>query len=539
MFRRPIMLIGCLVVLLSAVPFLLSACRTRTKADPDEADSADVSAAITVPVATVRSGRLAKTLHLTGMLEPLPNRGATVSAQITGTLQRVSVKLGSVVRAGQLLALVASPDLSAEARRAQAADYEAAQEAQAAAADAAHQREYSLAEEKAAQDELDAANARLRKLEAGSRPEEVAAARAALKREQADLERMRAGARPQELAQAEAAVQDAEAQVRVAQKEAERLKALFADGLAPGKDVDRADADLAAAEAKLTAAREALSLLKAGPRPEEIQAQEARVEEAQQALKLALAGPRPEEIQEARAQVQAARAKLEQARAGRWQVRSAGLAMAAARSKMAQAQAALAVAQASADKARVVSPVDGVVSRVLANKGEVVAPGTPICEVTNADAVRVVTYAPERYRTRITPGMPARISIPWLSNRTVDAAVSTVGSQVDAQNGMVRLELILPNRSHKLLVGGAVDVELTLAGGAENLLVPTTAIFSRAGESYVYVVGSDGTAKERRIDVGNEDGGQSEVLTGLKLGEQVVADGTMSLADGTKVRAAK
>jgi multidrug efflux pump subunit AcrA (membrane-fusion protein) len=63
-----------------------------------------------------------------------------------------------------------------------------------------------------------------------------------------------------------------------------------------------------------------------------------------------------------------------------------------------------------------------------------------------------------------------------------------------------------------------------------------SALFDRAGEHYVYVVQA-GEVHERRVDTADEDDRHAAIAAGLKAGEQVVADGSLSLADGTPVAA--
>ena len=83
------------------------------------------------------------------------------------------------------------------------------------------------------------------------------------------------------------------------------------------------------------------------------------------------------------------------------------------------------------------------------------------------------------------------------------------------------------------------DVTIALSEKEQVLLVPSTAVFSRVGETYVYVVTDAGEARERRIEVGLEGDGRIQVVKGLREGESIVADGTLSLADGVKIRAAR
>jgi len=101
------------------------------------------------------------------------------------------------------------------------------------------------------------------------------------------LKRLETGTRPEEIAQARAELQAAQAQVRQATQFHRRL--LAADGSTEGRGIAKQELDAAAATLAVAQARQA---------------------SADQALRLAIAGPRIEDIDQARAQLKAAEADL-------------------------------------------------------------------------------------------------------------------------------------------------------------------------------------------------------------------------------------
>lgn len=559
--------------------------RTTAHADGDDEKGGEPVAA---RVTTVERGSLTATLRVLGTLQALPNQRAKVAAQIGGRLVDLKKRRGDRVRAGEVVATIYNADLAADAQRARAAQQEAQTQTRVAETGVTLERETNAALLGQAEASLRAAQARSEKLKAGNRREDIAEAQAALQGAQADLDRLQHGNRPeeieraqatlhvteaelrklktgprqQEIAQGQAAVRDADAQLVAAKKNVERTKSLFTDGLASGKEVERAEADLAAAQAKADSAREQLKLLREGTRIEEIQAQEAKVREAEAALRLARAGSRPEEItaqkakveqarqmllrlqagarpeeiKEADAAVNEAKAKLDQAKAGRLQLQSATLNASAAHSKAQQAAASATVAEVTLGKAQIIAPVSGVVGDVVVNRGEVVSAGAPVLDVVNADALRVVAQVPAAHQAALRVGGKAVVTIPHLLEEKINTSISIVAPLANSESGMVTIEALVPNSKHELKEGMAVEVTLTLKRENDALLVPASAVFARAGENYVYVVDEKGEAKERQIEVGTEDEGKSQVLKGLKPGERIVADGTLSLADGANIK---
>lgn len=108
----------------------------------------------------------------------------------------------------------------------------------------------------------------------------LASADAAVRQARAVLERLQAGARPQEVEAARAAVHEAEAQAVNATRELARQQALLAQDLSSRQLVDAAIERRDQAQARLTAARENLALVVEGPRTEDIAAARAALDAA-------------------------------------------------------------------------------------------------------------------------------------------------------------------------------------------------------------------------------------------------------------------
>ena len=115
---------------------------------------------------------------------------------------------------------------------------------------------------------------------------QVAQAEAQVAAQQQIVIRLHNGSRPEEIAQARANVESAKADVANARRQYERLKSLLerSAGAVSQQDVDNAKATLDVAEAKLAVNQKALELAIAGPRKEEIAEAEARLRAAEAQL---------------------------------------------------------------------------------------------------------------------------------------------------------------------------------------------------------------------------------------------------------------
>jgi HlyD family secretion protein len=114
----------------------------------------------------------------------------------------------------------------------------------------------------------------------------LALAQATLKSAQARLDKLLAGSRPEEIREAEATLQQAQFDFDNKKVNYERVNSLFERGVIPKDTLDNAEAAFKIAKAAVERAKENYQLVKIGPRKEDIEDAKAQVEQAKANLKL-------------------------------------------------------------------------------------------------------------------------------------------------------------------------------------------------------------------------------------------------------------
>jgi HlyD family secretion protein len=115
----------------------------------------------------------------------------------------------------------------------------------------------------------------------------VELAKATVKSSQARLAKLLAGSRPEELREVEAALQQAQYDFENKQNQYERMKTLFEKRVIPKEVLDNAETGYKIAKASVQRARENYLLVREGPRKEDIDDARAQVEQAGASLKFA------------------------------------------------------------------------------------------------------------------------------------------------------------------------------------------------------------------------------------------------------------
>jgi RND family efflux transporter MFP subunit len=192
------------------------------------------------------------------------------------------------------------------------------------------------------------------------------------------------------------------------------------------------------------------------------------------------------------------------------------------------AKAAVAEAEAMSGYARIVAPFDGIVSRKLADEGDLAMPGKPLLELEGRAGLRLVADVPSLLAGKVTQG--ARLEVRTDAQADpITGTVAEISPAADPASRTVRVKLDLP-KTAGLRSGQFGRLEVPVSEAA-ILFVPAPALIRR-GQLEILFVSANGKAQMRLVRTGKELAQGVEVLAGLAAGEEVVVEGAGTLRDG-------
>ena len=178
----------------------------------------------------------------------------------------------------------------------------------------------------------------------------------------------------------------------------------------------------------------------------------------------------------------------------------------------------------------VVSPVSGTVLRIVTESEGVVQSGTPLVEVGDPDHLEVVVDLLSADAVRVQAGQRVVIEA-WGGDQPIAGIVRRVepfgftkvsALGIEEQRVNVIVDITEPRENWRRLGHGyRVEPRIVLWETTEILRVPLSALF-RQGESWAVFVDNDGRAELRPVEIGQQNGLQAEVSSGLEAGERVV-----------------
>ncbi len=299
---------------------------------------------------------------------------------------------------------------------------------------------------------------------------QLAQARAALASAQARMRAQTEVATPV----ASQALRQAEANLDFARREAERQRALFAQGFIG----------------------------------------QARLQESDRALALA----------------QAAWAQAQAQSAGNAQ---SGAETVSVQSRVQEADAAVKTAQTKLAQMRILAPADGRIVLRSVEIGDVVQPARRLLALAADGETRLVAQVDEKNLALLREGMLAVASTDAFPDKPFSAQLSYLSPAADATRGTVEARLVVKEPPPFLRDDMTVSVEVVTAQKSNALTLPANALREVDGKNFVLIV-SDGRALEQPVRLGIRTPQRAEVLEGLTAGQQVIV--SAAITPGQRVR---
>jgi HlyD family secretion protein len=499
------------------------------------------SAEIEYRYATVEQGELIRSTSATGVLVALTT--VDVKSKAGGKVVKLAVDEGSVVKQGDLVAMIDPDDTQAAYEQANASLEASMARSRQAQINYALQRAKTSTSIADAQASLDAANIRLQKarMQAERQP---ALSKSALESAQAAYDTAVEDQRtlvnitiPQQRRDTVGSLNKAQADFNSAKAALSRQKQLLAKGYVSQASVDSAEASFESARASYDTAKQKNETLEQDI-AQKRKNQELLVKRAQAALSQAQTNMSDVDIsknslREAAKAVVTAKIALQQAKDD-------------ARNDLVKKDEVKAVeagtvrdrvskdnAKVQLDSTTVVAPRDGVVTLKYLEEGTIIPPGTStfsqgtsLVQISDVTRMFVDCTVDEADISMIRSAMPVRIILEAYPGETLNGKVIRISPSAKTDQNItsvkVRVEIEKGGKT-QLLPGMNATCEFILKAKKDVLILPSQAIQRENGKTFVKVKTKDPLKPEKReVKLGDEGNDGSEVVSGLKAGEEVV-----------------
>jgi RND family efflux transporter MFP subunit len=194
-----------------------------------------------------------------------------------------------------------------------------------------------------------------------------------------------------------------------------------------------------------------------------------------------------------------------------------------AHANLAQQEAMLAQVHRLQGLTRLSAPMDGVVTRRWVEPGAPIAESAPILSIANLRTLKLVAQLSGAHSREVRNGMKVEISSPDAPGAISLGNVARVESLKAAAGPIAEVEIHFDNSSGMFRPGMAASGLISLDQLEEVLLLPRAAVISVQGRDHIYKLAGSRAVKQE-IALGNEQGEEIEIRSGLQEGDLVIVE---------------
>lgn len=320
-----------------------------------------------------------------------------------------------------------------------------------------------------------------------------------------------------------------------------QVNIIQADLVNAQSQVKTVEAQVAQAEAQVAQARADLRRQEADVSLAKTNIERARFLEREGAESRQFLDDRTQELDSALAQRDALRQALNASEkaliAAREGVRAAEANVDREKASLKQAIANVGVASENLGFNSITAPIDGIVGNILPQQGDYLEAGDELTTITSNDDLTVNIAIPIEQADRLQIGLPVEISNS-INGEPVIGEITFISPRTTQQSILVKASV--PNN------GQLQDEQAVLANviwsSEPGVLVPTTAISRIAGQNFIFIAEpteQDGetnlVAKQKLVELGDIQGQEYQVISGLEPGDRIITNGVINLTDGVPI----
>jgi HlyD family secretion protein len=188
------------------------------------------------------------------------------------------------------------------------------------------------------------------------------------------------------------------------------------------------------------------------------------------------------------------------------------------------ARATVANYQAELEKSIIRAPFTGLITKQDAKVGMSAPADQSLVSMISDSNYGIDTYVPEIYISQIKIGNKAKVTLnSYGSTQLFDATVTFIDPAAAERDGVAsyKVELVFDQNDERIKSGMTGDVEIMTEIINPAFWIPATSIIDQGGATYVKVKTGE-TVELRRVEVGERNPTEVEVLSGLIVGDQII-----------------
>jgi len=187
------------------------------------------------------------------------------------------------------------------------------------------------------------------------------------------------------------------------------------------------------------------------------------------------------------------------------------------------------------------APISGTIVALPAQVGMTISQAVPLARISGGNGLEIKLYVAERFISKMAMNLPCIVSLAAWPGEVFQGSISEVAPTVDPTSRTMEIRVTVRNPGNKLKTGMFAKVRIITESKNDIVKIPASAMLSRFGEQYVYIIEKDpadsqyNIVRRRTVTPGILIDGILEILSGLAPDEEIVTRGQTLLEDGVRV----
>ena len=186
----------------------------------------------------------------------------------------------------------------------------------------------------------------------------------------------------------------------------------------------------------------------------------------------------------------------------------------------------------------IIAPFDGVLGYTGLTEDILVSDSTIIITLDDNSIIYSDIKIPENYSALIKKGLPIEAKVSSYKDKVFEGEIDFVSSRINADTRSLLSRVKIENNNLELMSGSLLEVNIKV-NSRDNLSVPDTSIIMEGEKSYVYKISNENIADKTEVKIGIRKKGNVEILSGLKIGDVVAAEGLKKIRPKGKIKPIK
>ena len=183
----------------------------------------------------------------------------------------------------------------------------------------------------------------------------------------------------------------------------------------------------------------------------------------------------------------------------------------------------------------IAAPFSGILGKIGISESTLGSENSIIVTLDDTSTIFSDLKIPEIYAGILKKGLPIEAKFASYKNKTYKGEIESVASRIDAQTRSILTRVKINNENSELIPGALVEIKIKY-NERNALSIPDTSIMNQGAKKFVYKVLENSTVNKLEVNTGTRYEGNIEVLSGLNIGDKVVAEGLMKVRPGAKIK---